>query len=204
MKVRGTMMPDVTFARLKYTDNYTFNTVSDILTEQVFRGNSLHDPDLTGTGHQAMGHDFWKAFYSKYNVSACKIEIRYNSSTQTSNSLLNFGVVPTLSSTALSTSDVDVYNEHPKSKYRITAGSNSSAGKGYIKHYQTTARMFGRTHTTNDDIFETAFDSNPGSAWYWHVYAGTMDETSDIDITFNVKLTYYVKMYQQVSPTTVH
>lgn len=203
MKVSGpAIFPDVTYTKLIYTDNYVFNTTTDQVTEQIFRGNSINDPDLTGVGHQALGHDWWKAFYSKYCVLACKIEVRYSSSTQTSNSLTNFGIVPSLSSSAISSSDIDIYNEQPYAKYKITGGSNASSGKGYIKHYMTTKRMFGRRNI-EDDVFEGTFDANPGSNWYWLVYCGTIDESSDIDMTFNVKLTYYTKCLRRVTATSV-
>jgi hypothetical protein len=47
-------------------------------TEQVFRLNSLFDPDLTGTGHQPYGFDTLATIYYRYKVHAVSITLRFS------------------------------------------------------------------------------------------------------------------------------
>ena len=46
-------------------------------TEQVYRLNSLHDPELTGAGHQPYGYDQVANLYRKYKVNAVKVILTY-------------------------------------------------------------------------------------------------------------------------------
>lgn len=65
--------------RLTYADNYrhVFNYGS--AASQVFRTNSIFDPDFTGTGHQPLGRDLWASMYDYYCVLACHYQIKlYN------------------------------------------------------------------------------------------------------------------------------
>jgi len=46
------------------------------MSSQVFRANSLYDPDLTGTGHQPNGFDTLMQAYDHFTVLASKIRVR--------------------------------------------------------------------------------------------------------------------------------
>lgn len=46
------------------------------ISAQVFRANSLYDPDYTGTGHQPNGFDALMAAYDHFTVLATKIRVR--------------------------------------------------------------------------------------------------------------------------------
>lgn len=45
--------------------------------EQVYRLNSLYDPDLTNAGHQPYGYDTLCEFYRQYQVLGCFVEIQF-------------------------------------------------------------------------------------------------------------------------------
>jgi len=47
-------------------------------TEQIFRLNSLFDPDLTGVGHQPYGYDSLAALYYRYKVNAVRVCLRFS------------------------------------------------------------------------------------------------------------------------------
>nr|QKI29027.1 Cap [Kummerowia striata CRESS virus] len=67
--------------RLTYADNYRTDVKCDGTTsyQQVFRANSIYDPDYTGSGHQPYFRDTWASMYDYYSVLACKYTIRmYN------------------------------------------------------------------------------------------------------------------------------
>jgi len=47
-------------------------------TEQIFRLNSLFDPDLSGVGHQPYGYDSLAALYYRYKVRAVRVCLRFS------------------------------------------------------------------------------------------------------------------------------
>lgn len=65
--------------RLTYADNYRHDVNYGVAGRQVFRANSIFDPDFTGIGHQPAMRDLWTSQYDFYTVLACDYEIHmYN------------------------------------------------------------------------------------------------------------------------------
>ena len=70
--------------RLTYADNYRHDVTYGSSYQQLFRTNSIYDPDYTGTGHQPLMRDLWASQYDYYTVLACDYEITlYNGGTDT-------------------------------------------------------------------------------------------------------------------------
>lgn len=70
--------------RLTYADNYRHDVNYGAAGRQVFRANSIFDPDFTGLGHQPMFRDMWTSQYDYYSVLACEYEIHlYNAAVDT-------------------------------------------------------------------------------------------------------------------------
>lgn len=68
--------------RLTYADNYRHEVNYGNSSRQIFRTNSIFDPDYTGTGHQPLFRDLWASQYDYYTVLSCEYEIHfYNGST---------------------------------------------------------------------------------------------------------------------------
>jgi len=71
----GTGYPDQLRCVLKYNQSYnTSGSVSP--AAQVFRANSLFDPDLSGTGHQPNSFDQIAAVYGIYCVTASRATVQ--------------------------------------------------------------------------------------------------------------------------------
>lgn len=63
--------------RLSYADNFRHDVNYGNPARQVFRTNSIFDPDFTGTGHQPHCRDLWASMYDYYTVLACDIELHF-------------------------------------------------------------------------------------------------------------------------------
>lgn len=61
--------------KLTYADNYRHSFNYGTSSQQVFRMNSIYDPDYTGIGHQPMMRDLWASMYDYYAVMECEYEI---------------------------------------------------------------------------------------------------------------------------------
>ncbi len=80
MGVRGDPFPQVMNVSLRYGQLVTLTAgVAGVYgTEQVFRLNSLYDPDLTGTGHQPYGFDTLSSIYFHYKVTAVTVSMIFS------------------------------------------------------------------------------------------------------------------------------
>ncbi len=70
--------------RLTYADNYRHAVNYGNSATQVWKVNSIFDPDHTSTGHQPIMRDLWASQYDYYAVLECEYEIvLYNGATDT-------------------------------------------------------------------------------------------------------------------------
>lgn len=71
-----------TNAKLRWTHNLALDPTTTGIAYNIYRLNSLYDPDLTGTGTQPMGFDQYAAFYTHYEVKAVKIKVTFSGTQQ--------------------------------------------------------------------------------------------------------------------------
>jgi len=68
------IVPSEVRVTLPYVDQFVLNATSASTDNHVYRGNSLFDPDFTGTGHQPLGYDQWTTFYSAWVVEQVRVK----------------------------------------------------------------------------------------------------------------------------------
>jgi len=76
--IRSNRMPvfaSRTIRSLRYSDYFQLTTTAGAVSTYVFAVNGLYDPNITGTGHQAMGFDQLMLFYNHYCVAKAKISV---------------------------------------------------------------------------------------------------------------------------------
>lgn len=73
----GVGFPDQLRCVLKYVEHGIAFTGSPTPAAQVFRINSLFDPDLTSTGHQPNQFDQLSALYGQYCVMAARVLVEF-------------------------------------------------------------------------------------------------------------------------------
>jgi len=162
--------------------------------QRAFRGNSLYDPDATGTGNQPLFFDQWSALYSLYYVdrSVIKVTVTNKSTTQP----VQVTIVPWVSSTI--TTNWNTLLEHSKTR----AGTAVSIYNPplNLQHSELTRTMFGVQ--PYDIQFRGSTTSNPSSMWYWHV--GVYDPAGSgatVNYYIQVEILYHVTFSQRVQQT---
>lgn len=189
----SSIMPDRYRTRLKYVETFTTSNITVTPYTYVLRGNSVFDPDHTGTGHQALGHDQLALFYGKYRVNGCKLRLTVSMTTsQTQYAPLAVVVHDSLStSTALSISSAA---ERPRARMAITNANGEH--QAVITRYMSTLKALGRREHSHDEEANTTQD--PAKEWYWHVLIANTDTSDVTSATFTVELTYYVDYFNRI------
>lgn len=170
---------------------------------KVFRGNSLFDPDYTGTGNQPYGYDQLcssTTFFNNYNVRSSKI-IVYPSVSQTYitgwPAYFDCLVVPYRDYTL---PDYDISNVRRMPHVRaLRFTSNSLDNKSNrCSSYASSSSVMGPEFAK--DVGATGqYDGNPSRTWYWHVLidSTTWAPTANIVVKFDVKIVYYTKLFRR-------
>lgn len=186
-------VPDRLYVKLVYREQLAFTQATGNLADNVYRGNSIFDPDLTGTGGQPLTFDQWSGFYASYTVLGSKI--RVDSMLNGGAGIVNnmHGVCPNIFSTAFGTADQERVEEQPYSKHRAITCQGAGIGRGTITSYMSSAKIWGvkRPAIQIEDGYSALISTNPVNGWFWHVYnyvpgAQTQSMLCDVFLTYFV------------------
>lgn len=151
-----------------------------------FRGNSLYDPDATGVGVQPYGFDQLTAIFDyKYRVYASKIKATFYLEEACYDAVIglyaNKGEFSYHDPADLAVAK-GVRSRHISSQDGIT-------WKNTIKAYTTTRQQFPVLAGDND--LSASVGTNPSTVWYWVVFCNTANESQEVSIRVDVRITYY-------------
>lgn len=190
----GTIVPDMTYTKLKYTSAVILSSTASGPGHYIFRGNGPFDPDYPGTGAQPTGYDQWTQFYKVQRTLASSIRVvGRQDDPATSEDFAMMVIQPR--------QDVDSelsYFQVAGDAYTKTRMLPSVRG-GYdctMRHYMTTRKMFGLTKAQSaDNDYMSAINTTPELAWYWHIFVdnvtgGLIDE---VHCRAFVEITYYIQ-----------
>ncbi len=184
------LIPDRTLVTLKYTEKIQFNPAATTY-EYVYRGNSINDPNFTGTGGRPVGYNEWQGFYNRYRVIGSSINLDITGSTATT-----ICVFPSLSSAGV-TGYADAVSQ-PYARWVNVAGSGGFNVRRLFNKIGT-SKISGQK-ILQDDLYGASFTSDPSAAWYWCL---NMDAgASNVDITCTITIAYTTILYRKVNPDT--
>jgi len=195
------LAPAATRTVLRYSARTTVNCNLGFLNSQVFSGNSVFDPDVTGTGNQPVGHDQWSALYTRYRVLASAVRVAACTPAATTNasSLINLVVTPMNLANALSNADAGA--AQPYAKRAVFNGfypQGLSSSPAQIYHQMTTAQMQGHNAEAviADDENSATTAANPAQMWYWHILVEPVDRATSTNVTLEITIDYLVDYYE--------
>ncbi len=191
---------DITRVRLKYFTNLSNFTASVDYYANVFRVNSVYDPDYTQVGAQPSGFDQWASFYKQYRVLGLKVKIDINSTADNKMPAIVYGAWPSTSANG----ETAIGDALVKNRCRYAHASwASTAGKGV--HVKTEPHaIMGRTLSQYRDDPNTAslVSANPTTPCYLIVFAfnqnGTWSASAASNPTLFVQMTYDVEFFDRV------
>lgn len=179
------VMPAKFITRHTYNTPIVYSASGSTVTQQIFRGNSLYDPDQTGVGATASGYTNMTAFYSYSRTYASAIEFTIAS---TGSYPFIFFCVPVRTTTALTLASAKSYPY-----YKEVIVSASDGGSAVRKLY---VYCKGKTiMDINDHDFEViaANGSNPNQQWFWFTGVVSADGTNTVSCSVSSIITYYTE-----------
>jgi hypothetical protein len=186
---RGLVLPEIFRTNMYFREQVNFSATT---TPQIyiFRGNSVYDPDQTGTGSAAQGVTTLSTWYGNYYINASRITVTlYNSTTQT----VQAALVPTLSASTIST-----YDQAMLYKRQLKIGQASGTSRGgnpwcIVTNTAATRDIYGQSL---DIDLRSGFTSNPNAQWYWTLALQTADQSTTITCSIQVEVIYDVQFTQ--------
>lgn len=188
-----TFLPDIYRTKHKYVDRLVLNTVSGLVHRQVYRGNSMYDPDYTGAGHQPLGRDSIAALYGLYRVYGSSIKIRYMSTDTSAAGAQEIALLPSINASSLTSTDPQTLAENPRAKFMI-ASAVGDPSQQHLFHYMSTKQILGDSYMKGQTTAATD-GTNPASEFFWIITTQTVDESTTAAAYLYVDIVYYVEWF---------
>jgi len=163
-------------------------------TEQVFRLNSIYDPDFTGSGHQYYGRDQLALIYNNYNVY--KIHVRLEISDPSEDGLVvGMLLQPSNGTYTVTSKTVDELRESSNS-YTVNM-NNSGAQTACIDQMVPIYKVEGvaKTRITHDDVYSSAMTTNPALSPYLRVAVANLRGSGSGTVIVRAIFTAYVHCF---------
>lgn len=193
VRVRGSLViPDETFVKLKYYDVRSFTGTS--LSDQVYRGNSIYDPDFTNAGGTAIGLSPYQNLYTKYVVYGCKIRLK---SVQEGNTTTVCELMPSLTSTAAAGD----FQAQPYGRMAVLGQAGGGHDITTLKGYMATNKLYGVPKATIgiEQSYAATTTSNPTFTWFWLCRWRDPTTSGGVSVQLYTVLTYYVRFYNRIN-----
>lgn len=190
---RAMQMPYGQVVKMKYVDTLAFSTAATGIVINVFRSNSIYDPDVTGVGHQPLAHDQWASFYGRYRVLRCSIKATFTQNQNTEPVLVG---VASLENSATFTKG-STYSEQPDARCRLI-GQDVGMNRGAVIYKVKTAVQDGDIGAFTDHDYTAAFGANPAEGNFFHVFAANANGNLTVDCNVLVEMWFTVRLYQRL------
>lgn len=185
-------LPKTAVVDMTYCIRGALSSSSGTLGRQVMRANSIFDPDSTGVGHQALGHDQWAALYKNYVVlsSECTVEFLAGAS-QTVASVCGVYLSPEPTLTATTYEELI---EQGKSNW--TSFPPSAAVQPIRRYCRFDAKKDFNVKDVSDNVARigAAFSANPSDQAYFAIWCQSIDQSSTTAVNAIIHVRYKVLM----------
>lgn len=189
MSYKGHFLAPSARVPLVYTGNYSLSVGTPL---NIFRANSLYDPDYSGIGAQPQGFDEMCALYGRYLVKGCKMSAHctYNPLGVPVYFIIGFS---RSDPTGLSLSDLLI---QPYVRYTIMPDSSSNGSTRRLSKYASIQTLFGRkTINTDDDEFCGTLGSDPSSVVFGFIGIFAVSGAPAGNVSVRVVLKQYSEFF---------
>lgn len=184
----GNGIPDTVFTKLRYYDLISLTTGT--LSHYKLRMNSMYDPDETSIlNHQPKYYDQLMAIWKKYTVYGMKVKLIF------CNNSGNEAVIACMYGDNTTTNTSDIIDSIEKKYSTHKTISTGGFDRQYISKYFNLRKMIGKK--IYDDDYSGTTSASPATQYYVHIDTINTDKASAIDITMEIEITYFCKLWDR-------
>lgn len=190
------LIPDAFYTTLQWSAGDVI-TNSTAFVEEVFRINSINDCyAAVGGPFRPAGYTQYAAFYQKYQVYGCMVQVEAVVQTAGQSILVGIGAGPDASS-----SYNDMFDVMDDAEFHTKQAIYGTPFK--MKRYFPINKVFGvpKSQSHDDPLFSAVLTSNPTSTAFCYLNHRGFDITTPTAYSLRWKLKYYVRLFQRVEVT---
>ncbi len=173
---------------------------SAAVSRQEFSGNSLFDPNFTGTGAQPEYFDQLAALYNRYRVYGSAVQVTllpFNSAGSQTNVPADVVLVPTAQSLAAAT--IETAAALPRAQFRTSTGNMSYENQTMFAS-ASTHDILGVKDVEGADRLQALVTASPSEQWLWAIVAKTGSDVNTTSLYINIRITYDCEFYDRQTP----
>lgn len=194
-KPRFTFLDPHMFITLRYAQSVTTSTLTGAGNTNIFRLNSIFDPDAAVGGTQPYGYDQAAALYNRYRVLKTRYHVQFLAATGT----YNAAVIPSNGALNAAPSDLTTFTGaimNPWAKYdTYSLGASAPSFEGTIN-----LNVLGgvrKIEYLTDDRFEAQIGANPAEVISLNICSQNPTGATVV-IAFFVQLWYEVDLHDPI------
>ena len=192
--------PKSKLVKLRYIEEITLNPGTAAAVSQVYRANSVFDPNFSGVGGQPMSFDSWAAIYNKYTVvgSKCTVIPVLTATSQVTPAYygVSLDTDSTNYSSAMSTVPQLLEQKYKNSTHIKQAGLVQATALNTKKNMATRTfsakKWFGVSNIMDGANHSALVTANPSSEAFFQVWAASINSNDPGNVNFLVTLEYIV------------
>lgn len=186
--------PSSLVTTLRYADVYTLTSTTQAVAKQVFRMNSLFDPDFTGTGHQPYYFDQIAAIYGGYCVLGAKLKAIFSPitdaiATAQPSGPMCIGILGEPNGTTSST--LSTLLETSGAVSTLLGGPNG--GSNVKTLYTTYSPGKNLALGDEDDTVQATVSANPSQVWFATVFMAETGLGTPTSCNVKVEIEFLVR-----------
>lgn len=182
--------------KLRYVETVRFNPPVGGISHNVFRANSLHDPNVTGVGHQPSNFDRWANTYDRYTVLGAKCTA-YPVYTNGTNSAKPGTMALCLSEAgnkltiAHGSGGIDNILEQPRLRASMNYVAGLNAPPTKLSKKFSAKKFFGTKNLIGQSPYSADVTTSPAEGAFFEVALISPDDTNDpSEVTIRIVIDY--------------
>lgn len=189
--------PTTLFTKLKYTFSHTLASTAGSVDSNLFRLNSLYDPDETGAGAQPRYFDTFcganagSAPYNQYRVHMAKVNARFVSTTSSVSSGTVWVQPYRVSGCTTKAGIMELPMVESRTVNSLGVGDKTTAN---IKMIVPMKKMLSCKDLRDNDDASAPYNANPNDVC--HLIIGYIDDLGNSSgVVLDLEIVYYVEFF---------